>query len=76
PRSTMSSDQEQLVPHVFRRAYTGRQHDCCSAKVFTSTLNMNTPVMPAFDLELLRHVLEFPSLAEVVISETTYRKTI
>ncbi|KAF9090677.1 hypothetical protein BGX29_011348, partial [Mortierella sp. GBA35] len=76
PRSTMSSDQEQLVPHIYRRSYTGRQHECCSAKVFTGNYDMDTPVMPTLDLKPLRHMLGFPCLAEVVISETTYRKTV
>ncbi|KAF9083857.1 hypothetical protein BGX29_002877, partial [Mortierella sp. GBA35] len=74
PRETTSGKQEQLVPNAFRRAYTGRQRECCAAKVYTSAFDMNTPLMPTFDLELVRYVHGFPSLAEVVVSETTYRK--
>ena len=75
PRAKHGGVPQVPSPEGWRQQYGGRKGHCCSARSFEEVRKQGNAVKsPLFDVALLEHVRDLPSLSEVVITEAVYRK--
>lgn len=75
PRAKYGGITQVPSPEGWRQQYKGRKGTCCSFRSFEEVRQQgNTLKSPLFDVALLEHVRDLPSLSEVIITEAVYRK--
>ncbi|KAG0259379.1 hypothetical protein BGZ95_004677 [Linnemannia exigua] len=75
PRSKFGGIPQVPVPDGWRECYGSRKGDCCDARSYEDVRKQGPDMKsPLFDVALLDHVKNLPSLSEVVITEAIYRR--